>query len=401
MIMKSVALKVAGTASGLRSRWFSRVSLHLSYLLFLSLSLSLLITACNNGNKGDDDNYDPRNVTRIDNHLEVQPELVVDSRGNVHLVYFGGPSYYEPLDVFYIRQNDDEEWSEPVNLSNSSNNSIAPQVAIDYQDRLHVIWEEDGEGNGRTMYTMKEPNEDWTDPVYITGEYNLSPQIGIDEYGTIHVAGDGFRLQYLQNIDGVWMPMENPDTISILNPNMVVSENGDVFIAAESGDMIELVTRYKETGQWKREFITDSYAYPWVGSVAVDPSGTVYVAWTVKYTDQIKIRMKYPDGTWSEIDSIPDMEGDPWRSQIVVDEEGHHVVWNAYTEAWDYDIYLQTRTHDGLWLERQQLSLTTSASLDQGIFLKDNVLYTAWHEKYDRTKNSNRDIYYVKITISN
>ena len=305
------------------------------YLLPLSF---FILTGCPDNNNDKDDKYDPRNATRIDNHLEGQPELVVDSKGNIHMVYFGGPSYYEPLDVFYIWQNDAKEWSEPVNLSNSDNDSGVPQITVDSQDNLHVVWEEDGEGNAKTMYTMKKLNMDWTDPVYITNEYNLLPQIGIDHSETLHVAGDGFRLQYLQNISGVWMPMENPDTIAILNPNMVVSENGDVFIAAESGDMIELVTRNSESGIWQREFITDSYAYPWVGSVAVDDSGIVYVAWTVKFTDQIKIRMKYPNGTWSEIDSIPDMEGDPWRSQLAVDENGLYVVWNAHTETWDYDI---------------------------------------------------------------
>ncbi len=343
------------------------------------------------------DHYDPRNVTRIDDHLEVQPELVVDSKGNVHLVYHGS-IFEEARNVFYISKNLINEWSEPVNLSNSLNNSIAPQIDVDAQNRLHVIWEEDGEGDARTMYTMKESVEDWTEPIYITNAYNLLPQIGIDAQRTVHVAGDGFRLQYLQNIGGVWMPLENPDTISILNPNMVVSENGDVFIAAESGDMIELVTRYKETGQWEREFITDSYAYPWVGSVAVDPSGIIYVAWTEKYTDQIKIRMKYPEGFWSELDSIPDMEGDPWRSQLAVDDNGLHVIWNANTDEWDYDIYVQTRTHEGYWLERQQLSSTPEASLDQGVYLQAGLIHIAWAEHLSESKYGNWDIYYQVIS---
>lgn len=379
---------------------------HRNLINFIILNFVFLIfTACPDWNDNDDnddnDIYDPRNVTRIDNHLEVQPDLVLDSKGNVHMIYFGSDDYYTGIaEVYYIWRNQSGEWSDPVNLSNSSNDSRVPQIAIDSQDNIHVIWEEDNDGNGRTMYTMKQEDADWSEPIFITDSYNLLPQISVDSYDNLHVCGDGFRLQYLRNEGGIWLPMENPDTISILNPSMSVSKDGDVFIGAEGGNMIELVSRLESTGLWSREFITDSHAYPWVASVAVGENETVYISWTVRYADQIKISTRYPDGTWSEIDSIPNMEGDPWKSKLAVDEYGLHAIWNAHTDEWDYDIYYQMRTHGGEWKERQQISLTHTPSLDPAIYLKDNVLYITWIEILGETKRDNIDVYYQTVDIT-
>lgn len=66
--------------------------------------------------------------------------------------------------------------------------------------------------------------------------------------------------------------------------------------------------------------------------VTVSIPENVNVSYTEKYTDYIKIRMKFPDGTWSEIDSIPDMEGDPWQSKLAVNDQGLHIVWKAHTD---------------------------------------------------------------------
>ncbi len=75
-------------------------------------------------------------------------------------------------------------------------------------------------------------------------------------------------------------------------------------------------------------------------------------------------------------------------------------MWIAHTEEWDYDIYYQHRTHEGVWLERQQISNTTTESLGPGIYIDNGQLYIAWHEKFDAAKNSNRDIYFTTISLT-
>jgi len=85
---------------------------HRNLINFIILNFVFLIfTACPDWNDNDDnddnDIYDPRNVTRIDNHLEVQPDLVLDSKGNVHMIYFGSDDYYTGIaEVYYIGSAD-------------------------------------------------------------------------------------------------------------------------------------------------------------------------------------------------------------------------------------------------------------------------------------------------------
>lgn len=361
---------------------------------FLLLCCIFFFTACPDEKDNEDDHYDPRNVTRIDDHIEAAPDIAVDSEGKVHLVYHGSV-YQDPRDVWYTSQDADAEWSDPLNLSNSTNHSRVPQIAIDSEDNIHVIWEEGGEGNGRTMYLMKGVNSDWTDPVYITESYNLLPQIAIDGLDNVHVVGDGVTVTYRKKVDDHWYSNDSPDTIGVTNPELAISDEGDLFISGEQRiGVIELITRSANTGLWDREFISDNHDQQWVAAVGVGSDGTVYVSWTVTFTDQIILRHKSPNGTWSEIDSIPGMEGDPWRSHLVVDGYGLHVVWNAHTDQWDYDIYYQMRSHDGIWSDRKQISLTQYPSLNQGIFLNDNLLHIAWVELLSESLYGNSDVYY-------
>lgn len=367
------------------------------YLVILLLFLSFI--ACPENDSNEDGNYDPRNVTRIDDHIEAQPELAVDSEGNVHIVYFGGPEYNEPLDVYYVWKNENDIWSKPINISNSVNDSRVPQIALDSRENIHVIWEEDGEGNGRTKYTMKKINEDWDEPVYITSDYNGLPQIAVDGNDHVHIVGFGFRLQYRKKVGDIWMTEEVIDSIGIINHTLKVSDSGNIFVVGEGGNpnRIELVTRFAATGQWKREFISDSNYRPWAAAVAVGNNGKIYVAWTLADKDQINYRIKNTEGVWSEVDSIPNMIGDPLRSHLAVDDTGLHVVWNAHTEEWDYDIYYQMKSHNGDWSDKKQISLTTFPSLGQAIFLNGEVLFVAWHEIF--IKNINSDIYYETIPL--
>ncbi len=364
------------------------------YLLPLSF---FILTGCPDNNNDKDDKYDPRNVTRIDNHLEVQPELVVDSERNVHLVYHGGV-YDEARDVYYIWKSETGEWSEPVNLSNSGNDSRVPQIAVDSQDNLHVIWEEDGEGNGRTIYTMKQNDGDWSEPEFITENGNPLPQIALDNNDAVHVIGMGNVYRKLYN--GVWSDPEV--TPYIHNPALAVSSDGDVHIANDA-QPTPIFYYYKVAGGVWSDLIEVNIAddYSWLPDIAVDEDETVYISWTERYTKQIKIRMRYPDGSWSAIDSIPDMEGAPWHQKLAVDEAGLHLVWIAHTEEWDYDVYYQHRTHEGVWQERQQISNTTTESLGPGIYIDNDQLYIAWHEKFEPSQNSNRDIYYITVNLNN
>src|SRR6266852_7895412 len=75
----------------------------------------------------------------------IQPQVAVDRRGTVHMIYFHG----EPAngDVFYVRMDKGEETFSPALQVNSTPGSAiaignirGPQMAIGKNGRVHVAW---------------------------------------------------------------------------------------------------------------------------------------------------------------------------------------------------------------------------------------------------------------------
>lgn len=75
----------------------------------------------------------------------IQPQAMVDAKGNIHLIYFKG----EPKagDIFYVRQPPGEEkFSAPIQVNSQSGNAIAigtirgAHLALGRNGRVHVAW---------------------------------------------------------------------------------------------------------------------------------------------------------------------------------------------------------------------------------------------------------------------
>jgi hypothetical protein len=75
----------------------------------------------------------------------IQPQVAVDRRGTVHMVYFAG----EPGsgDVFYVQmEKGAKQFSTPLHVNSTPGSAIAignirgPQMAIGKNDRVHVAW---------------------------------------------------------------------------------------------------------------------------------------------------------------------------------------------------------------------------------------------------------------------
>jgi hypothetical protein len=78
-------------------------------------------------------------------HGGIQPQATLDSKGNLHLVYFKG----QPMagDLFYVRSTDEgSTFSAPLRVNSRPNSAIATgtirgaQIAIGQDERVHVAW---------------------------------------------------------------------------------------------------------------------------------------------------------------------------------------------------------------------------------------------------------------------
>ncbi len=96
-------------------------------------------------------------------------------------------------------QGEAEDWSRPVNLSESEAQSTYPSIAADPAGGIHVIWEE-GEGQDDVIvYTRREGGR-WTKPVDILinpgGGAASYPVLAADAYGYLHVVWKGGGTVY-------------------------------------------------------------------------------------------------------------------------------------------------------------------------------------------------------------
>lgn len=384
---------------------------HVRIVLSLVIAVLLLLLGCKNATPPDDDdsnNYDPRNITRIDDHIEAQPDIAIDSRGNIHLVYFGASEYNDPTNVYYIHNTMNETWIEPVMLSDSTeHDSKNPQIIIDSQDNVHVIWE--GGDELRTFYTRKITADSWSEPKPITTTFNPLPQLAIDPQDNLHMVGMGInRGTYRQRQGEQWIPEETlPNTLT--NPSLVVSLDGTAHVVFETGSQLIGYLRRTPDGtwqDWEQVSPADSTypynGYPWVADVAVYRD-TVYVCWTKRYTQQILLRRRFPDGSWSEVESVPAVQSytsgtGPYEGKLAANQQGLFLAWEEKREPdGEHEIYYTKRFHDGAWLSANSLSQTPTPSLGLGIYLKDKTLHLVWQELLEYSKYGNVDIYYTSI----
>lgn len=122
----------------------------------------------------------------------IQPQVVVDSQGVVHLIYFKG----DPMkgDLFYVKSSDaGQTFSRPIRVNSQSGSAIATgnirggQIAVGKEGRIHVAW------NGSSQ---AEPKANSTSTVN-----NTSPML----YARLNDSGSAFEPQrnIIQNNPGL------------------------------------------------------------------------------------------------------------------------------------------------------------------------------------------------------
>ena len=372
---------------------YMKIIISCKFLLFFILVL-LLSCSCDkcptdNGNN----QYDPRNVSRNDGH-SIVPSLTVDNTGNVYIVW--ADSTPDEWDILFSQKSPEGEWTAFENITNSTERSTSPKIAVDGSGNIHLVWVKGPSfPEDKIYYSMKPMGGSWTEPIQISEGWGAIPSIGIDDAGNVHVIWmDGY---YRRKSGGSWGPIETIPSPShyCRNPAMAVSSGGDVHVVFEPGyDPSEVYYIMKPSGgSWTEPFnVSENNTNSWASDVAVDDDGNAYASWTEMETDQVCFRMRSPTGVWSEKDSIPDIEGDPWITKIETDGETVYFVWSAGIQH--YDIYYNTRDTNGFWSNIINLSETSDDALLASIILDPQYnLHIAWQDKTP----GNFDIFYTII----
>lgn len=256
--------------------------------------------------------------------------------------YFGGGAIGSDL---YVAGGTEFNGAFPNTLSTVEKASISstvvgavsrsPVIAIDPENKCHVLWEDgtswQGDGDSTTGFTQ-------------LGENNL--------YHRARSAG------------GQWSPIEQVTTSRAYGPAVAANNSGDVHLVffTESS-----ATYVRKTG--------DSWSLPAVISSSADDSldiacgtgSSLHVAWLYWNWSIGKTELRYShfDGqSWSPYDVVH-ATGQAWNPSIIADNlDRPHVIWE--NTEWPARLWHSLRI-GGMWLNPVQLNLDSQiADWDSG-----------------------------------
>jgi len=123
------------------------------------------------------------------------PEIAIDSKNNIHIVWEEWTGGY---DIHYrMWDYQSKTWSLTENIAPLSGIAERPSIAIDKNDNIHVVWNDDNNYYGTAgidwdiVYRMKAADSDtWTDIEVVSTEstgHSVYPSIDVDGSGNLHV----------------------------------------------------------------------------------------------------------------------------------------------------------------------------------------------------------------------
>ncbi len=200
---------------------------------------------------------------------------------------------------------------DPINVSNTPDESIEPQIAIDSKNKIYVLWQENVGGTNRELFLSSSTD----------GGQSFSPSVNVtNNPGASGRHSLGFGEQILN--DSFSITTDKADGVLI-----VWTDNEDMLLFSKSTDGGQTFSAPVELPKGK--------GLPRAPDVAVDKDGTIWVAWANGAGESGDVSLiKSTDGgqTWSERLNITDNEGFSDAPNIAVDAEGNiTIVFNDDT----------------------------------------------------------------------
>ena len=261
----------------------------LRFLLFLILSFLITASLCKTKPPPQEEEFlEPVNVSNTPGasyHLAIAG----DSKGTVHLVWCDETPGNE--EIFYAYKPKGGLWSTPVDISNNPWCSRFPCIAVDKNDVIHLAWQNSSAGRWRIFYSRKAPESSWSIPETITGEWDyVVPKLAVDSIGNVHLAWSyggyysGIRYTMRTN-DGFWLPqMTVAERALNCDPAIAVDNQGNVHLiwAKVKDDYtgVDILYSMKSgNGGWSSPEIIRSHPTGHDVSICVDNQENIICVW--------------------------------------------------------------------------------------------------------------------------
>ena len=382
------------------------------------------------------------------------PDMVVDSQGNIHVVwldysnYFGsgtdGAIFYKYFDVTT------ETWSGIYFISDESGAgaiSVNPAISIDLQDNLHVVWGDTSSYGGSgadkdILYRCRNSTTQLWETTEVVSTESTSTShtadIAVDHDGNVSVVwsdttdyngadtdNDIFFKQRLLATDS-WTTTQVVSTLSTTGSDDVtldIDSEGRVHVvwstvenAYGAGPDYDLVYSIYDPSMdtWSSPELLTYFSgdFSRKSSIKIDKENNVHLCWEEKEDIQgsgsadIDIAyMRYIDSanTWGMVDIVSkesSVTGYSSESQgLEIDSEGNvHITWydQDYGNSSYNVMYRILYTDTNVWSKAELISMESTDFADYStdpvlcLDQADNV-YFAWVEGKDNILSSGND----------
>ena len=268
---------------------------------------------------------------------KAKPRLAVDNNGCIHVVWC---EYDSANRIFYTRKAFGGDWIAAEMISNiSSSLSFRPEIEVDKQGFVHVVWFDELDYNGAgsdldIFYRCwNATSASWMTTEVVSTEstdYSGVPDVSVDSKGNVHV---------------VWYDLTNYNASGT---------DEDIFYKCRNGT----------SGNWTTTEVvsTESSSMAWHPRMAIDIFGNIHVVWqdsTDFHGANTDVDIFYKclnakTGSWTatEVVSTGSSEAS-LRLEFVVDNTVDnitkaHIVWQDATNynaaGLDADIFLLSST---------------------------------------------------------
>lgn len=301
--------------------------------------------------------------------LSTFPSVAVDINGIVHVAW--QDTQYGKSEILYSRSTDGgASYSAPVNISNDNSTSTNAKLATDSNGRVFLAWVDSTQisvarsTNGGASFTKAYSYS----PV---GASPFNPVLAVGSDGTLHMAwsedgGTTRAIRYASSTNQgsqFTSPVTVASGANISRPAMAIGGSSYVYIAYIDDSVAPAEINFVRSTNRGSSFatpvnLTNNTGTSLNPSLAVDSSGTVYLAWqdTISGNYDTFFARSTDNGASfsSPVNVSPSTEGSLFTA-IAVDQSQ-----NVYV-AWDDNRYVNTTFETIVAVGRENLPATQNA----------------------------------------
>ncbi len=388
--------------------------------------------------------------------------IAVDNEGNLHVVWQDDTNgkWGNDIEILYANYTSDKGWSRAFLISDDSyqwndGNSSHPSIAIDISGNIHVVWEDETDGewgiDTEIMYVNYSQAQGWSNATIISDIYgwnndeSIMPSIATDGIGNIHVTwqdstnsplewGTDDEIMYANYTSS--MGWSNATVISDDNnmwniglseqPRITIDGNDNIHVVWSDytvgswGNDAEIMYVNRTSTGWSNATVISDDETLWndgnsyAPDIAISENGDIHVVWwdtTVGEwgSDSEIMYTKNTTSGWSNASVISDDETN-WNDQssifprIDTDNKSKvHVVWYDYTVGeWGNDLEIMyTSNYFSSWANATVISDDNTNWNNDGSYYpciaidKNMSVHVAWHDLTDGEWGNDIEIMYA------